>query len=142
MKIDPTGSARGAGSVRRGERAGAARSGDFARHLDSPGASSGVSGANPVGSVNALLALQEVDDALNGRAKARQRAADILDQLDSLRDGLLAGSLPRETLVRLAHLVRTRGPEVDDPRLKDVLDEIELRAEVELAKLDSHMGDR
>jgi hypothetical protein len=142
MKIDPTGSARGAGSVRRADRAGATRSGDFARHLDAPGASGGVSGANPVGAVNALLALQEVDDALNGRAKARQRAADILDELDALRDGLLAGTLPREALVRLAQLVRMRGPEIDDPRLKDVLDEIELRAEVELAKLDSHTGDR
>ena len=60
----------------------------------------------------------------------------------ALRDGLLAGTLPREALVRLAQLVRTRGAEIDDPRLKDVLDEIELRAEVELAKLDSQTGDR
>jgi len=142
MKIDPTGPARAAGSVRRTDRAGASRSGDFARHLDSPGASAGVNGANPVGTVNALLALQEVDDSLNGRAKARQRAADILDELDQLRDGLLAGTLPREAVVRLAQLVRSHRPDVDDPRLKDVLDEIELRAEVELAKLDSRTGDR
>jgi hypothetical protein len=142
MKIDPTGPARGAGSVRRTDRAGASRSGDFSRHLESASTSSGVNGANPVGTVNALLSLQEVDDSLNGRAKARQRAADILDELDALRDGLLAGTLPREAIVRLAQLVRARGPEVDDPRLKDVLDEIELRAEVELAKLDSRTGDR
>ena len=142
MKFDPTGPARAAGSVRRTARAGSTRSGDFARHLDSPGASAGVAGGNPVGTVNALLALQEVDDSLNGRAKARQRAADILDELDQLRDGLLAGTLPREAIVRLAQLVRSRRPDVDDPRLKDVLDEIELRAEVELAKLDSRTGDR
>lgn len=142
MKIDPTGPARAAGSVRRTDRAGSARSGDFARHLDSAGSAGGVNGANPVGSVNALLSLQEVDDSLNGRAKARQRAADILDELDTLRDGLLAGTLSRDAIVRLAQLVRSRGPEVDDPRLKDVLDEIELRAEVELAKLDTRMGDR
>jgi hypothetical protein len=142
MKIDPTGPARGAGSVRRTDRAGSTRSGEFARHLDSPGASAGVNGGSPVGTVNALLALQEVDDSLNGRAKARQRAADILDELDQLRDGLLGGTLPRESIVRLVQLVRSRRPDVDDPRLKDVLDEIELRAEVELAKLDSHMGDR
>ena len=142
MKIDPTGPARAAGSVRRTDRAGSARSGDFARHLDSAGSAGGVNGANPVGAVSALLSLQEVDDSLNGRAKARQRAADILDELDALRDGLLAGTLSRDGLVRLAQLVRNRGPEVDDPRLKDVLDEIELRAEVELAKLDNRTGDR
>jgi hypothetical protein len=89
-----------------------------------------------------LLALQEVDDSLNGRAKARQRAADILDELDGLRDALLAGTLSRDTIVRLAQLVRSQRPEVSDQRLKDVLDEIELRAEVELAKLDSRTGDR
>jgi hypothetical protein len=142
MKIDPTGPARGAGSVRRTDKAGAARSGDFARHLDSPGSAAGVNGSNPVGAVNALLSLQEVDDSLSGRARARQRAADILDELDALRDGLLAGELSREAIVRLAHLVRSHRPEVSDPRLKDVLDEIELRAEVELAKLDSRTGDR
>lgn len=142
MKIDPTGPARGAGSVRRADKAGATRPGEFARHLDSPGASAGVNGGNPVGTVNALLSLQEVDDSMSGRARARQRAADILDELDILRDGLLAGDLPREAIVRLAHLVRSRRPDVSDQRLKDVLDEIELRAEVELAKLDSRKGDR
>ena len=59
-----------------------------------------------------------------------------------MRDGLLAGTLSRDSIIRLAQLVRSQRPEVDDQRLKDVLDEIELRAEVELAKLDSRTGDR
>jgi hypothetical protein len=142
MKIDPTGPARSAGSVRRSERAGAARSGEFARHLDSPGTAAGVSGGNPVGTVNTFLSIQEVDDPLNGRKRAKQRAEDILDELDAMRDGLLAGTLQRDSIIRLASLVRTRRPEVTDPNLKEVLDEIELRAEVELAKLDSRPGDR
>jgi Class II flagellar assembly regulator len=142
MKIDPTGAARGAGSVRRSEKTGATRSGEFARHLDSPAAGAGVSGGSPVGAVNAFLSIQEVDDPLHGRARARQRAEDILDELDALRDGLLSGTLARESIIRLAGLVRMRRPDVTDPGLKEVLDEIELRAEVELAKLDGRMGDR
>ncbi len=142
MKIDPTGPARGAGSVRRSERSGAARSGEFARHLDSPVSGTGVSGGNPVGAVNTFLSIQEVDDPLHGRKRAKQRAEDILDELDAMRDGLLSGTLARESVIRLAGLVRMRRPDVTDPALKEVLDEIELRAEVELAKLDSRMGDR
>ena len=142
MKIDPTGPARGAGSVRRSERSGATRSGEFARHLESPTAGTGVSGGNPVGTVNTFLSIQEVDDPLHGRKRAQQRAEDILDELDAMRDGLLSGTFARESIIRLAALVRMRRPDVTDPSLKEVLDEIELRAEVELAKLDGRMGDR
>jgi hypothetical protein len=101
-----------------------------------------VSGGNPVGVVNTFLSIQEVDDPLHGRKRAKERAEDILDELDAMRDGLLSGTLPRESVIRLAGLVRMRRPDVTDPALKEVLDEIELRAEVELAKLDSRMGDR
>lgn len=142
MKIDPTGPARGAGSVRRSERSGTARSGEFARHLDAPASGTGVSGGGPVGAANAFLSIQEVDDPLHGRKRAKQQAEDILDELDAMRDGLLSGTLARESVIRLAGLVRMRRPDVTDPALKEVLDEIELRAEVELAKLDSRRGDR
>jgi hypothetical protein len=37
--------------------------------------------------------------------------------------------------MELSRLARARRADVDDPRLVEVLDEIELRAEVELAKL-------
>ncbi len=56
--------------------------------------------------------------------------------LDELRDGLLAGGIPRATLTRLAHAVSQRHDQFSDPRLQSVLDEIELRARVELAKLE------
>jgi Class II flagellar assembly regulator len=143
MKIDPTAPARSAGSARRTERAGGARSGEFARHLDSSTSSAGVSGGSPVGPVNTFLSIQEVDDPLSGgRKRAAKRAEDILDELDALREGLLTGGLSRESIIRLAGLVRARRPEVTSPELNEVLDEIELRAEVELAKLDGRMGER
>lgn len=143
MKIDPTGPARSASSARRAERTGGTRPGEFARHLDMSTTSSAVSGGSSVGPVNTFLSIQEVDDPLSGGGKrAAKRAEDILDELDALRDGLLAGTMSRESIIRLAGLVRTRRPEVTSPELKEVLDEIELRAEVELAKLDGRLGDR
>lgn len=56
--------------------------------------------------------------------------------LDQVRDGLLAGGIPRVTLNRLANAVTKRRENFTDPKLQTVLDEIELRAHVELAKLE------
>ncbi len=68
------------------------------------------------------------------KALRRQRASDILDRLDELRHGLLMGTLTRRDIEKLAQLVRLRREQVNDPRLTEILDQIELRAEVELAK--------
>jgi hypothetical protein len=92
--------------------------------------------ASGVGPVDGLLALQEIPDALAGRRRAVQRGTLLLDRLDELRLGLLAGMLPRERLDDLARLARTAREGVDDPRLSLILDDIDLRVAVELAKLD------
>ena len=84
--------------------------------------------------VDSILSLQEVDDPAGRPAKARQRAEDLLDRLDELRHGLLAGALSRRQLEQLARMVRMKRLQVDDPNLGEILDQIELRAEIELAK--------
>jgi hypothetical protein len=94
-----------------------------------------VSGAVSVSSVDALIALQQVPDAMGGRAKAARRGRDMLDLLDDVRDGILEGGVSRATLNRLLALVSVKREEFADPGLSGVLDEIELRARVELAKL-------
>ncbi|WP_114391700.1 flagellar assembly protein FliX [Oleisolibacter albus] len=133
MKIEGPGSLR-PGQVRKAQRSGGGS--DFARHLegDEDGTAK-LAGPQTTVGINPLFALQEVDDALSGRRKARQRAEDILDRLDELRLGLLTGSFPREKLHDLVRLVQARRAEVDDPRLQEILDEIDLRAQVEIAKL-------
>lgn len=100
-----------------------------------PRAAAAASGAASIASVDALIALQEVPDALTGRAKASRRGRDMLDVLEDVRDGLLTGSVSRATLQRLLMLVNVKREDFVDPELQVVLDEIELRARVELAKL-------
>ena len=97
-------------------------------------ASSAVS-AGPVTSVDSLLALQEVPDATDGRSKGLMRAEEMLDHLDDIRLGLLMGAIPKHKLTSLMTVVRDQRDQVDDPRLASVLDEVEVRAAVELAKL-------
>jgi len=86
--------------------------------------------------VSPLLALQELPDATTERARALRRGRDLLAQLDRIRHALLLGSIAPSDLTRLLAMVRQGREELDDPRLANLLDEIELRASVELAKFE------
>jgi len=92
--------------------------------------------ATPVLSgIEALMALQEVPDAMAKRKRALARGDKMLDRLDDLRRGLLLGHISHDKLSDLARMAGESAAEVDDPTLRDILQEIELRAQVELAKL-------
>ena len=84
--------------------------------------------------IDALLALQGIEDPVERRKRSVQRGRGALDVLDDLKLGLLSGNLDTSTVTRLrdaaANLKSTSG----DPGLDAVLSEIELRVEVELAK--------
>ena len=94
-----------------------------------------VSGSAALAPVEALIHLQEVGDAPHRRSPAIQRGENLLRLLDDLRMGLLAGRIPIGQLDSLLSAVRSQRASIEEPRLNTVLDEIELRASVELAKL-------
>lgn len=137
MKIDRH-STIGAPHSRRSERSRSTHSGAFAKNLavesEIPQASS-VSGGATLGPVDALLALQEVSEDPGGRNRGRRRGEELLSYLDDLHLGLLSGRMSLGALEQLAAVVAAQRGQVDDPRLAQVLDEIEVRAAVELAKL-------
>jgi len=58
----------------------------------------------------------------------------LLDVLDELKLALLEGGLPRNKLVALMNLLQDRRDDTNDASLEAVLDEVEIRAAVELAK--------
>jgi hypothetical protein len=111
--------------------------GGFADNLrtedDAPAAA--VSAAPALTGISALMALQEVPDAMAGRKRAVARGNQLLDRLDDLKRGMLLGRIGADKLGDLARLAAQSATEVEDPGLRDVLQEIELRARVELAKL-------
>ena len=139
IKIDGSSSVR-SGSVKRSGKADGSSASKFSKMLgetEEAGAAGGVSSANAVTGVDGLLALQEVDDAAARASKGKRRALDLLDRLDDLRHGLLMGTIPRDRLASLSKMIQARRAQVDDPKLADLLDEIDLRAQVELAKFGS-----
>ena len=96
-----------------------------------------VAGPGPIAALDSILMLQGMDDSTQGKSKGVAHGEQLLDLLDSVRDGLLAGEIPRATLNKLAAAVTRRHDAFADPKLQDVLDQIELRAHVELAKLEA-----
>ena len=60
----------------------------------------------------------------------------ILDILDEVKLALLDGGVSPEALGRLMDAVKLERGGADDPKLQSLLDEIETRAAVELAKLE------
>jgi hypothetical protein len=98
---------------------------------------SALSGASAINSVDALLTLQGAGDFTEARKQATDRAFSLLDVLDDLKIALLEGRLPRQTLVRLMETLKSQRDQTGDPRLEAALDEVELRAAVELAKHDA-----
>ena len=83
--------------------------------------------------VAALMALQAVEVPNERRRKAVKRGFAMLDILDDIRVDLLSGDIAPERLERLAGVLGDRA-EAGEAEVDALLDEIELRARVELAK--------
>ncbi len=99
-------------------------------------AASGVSSLSPLMNVGALLALQDVGGPTERKRKAVRRASRMLDALDEMKMNLLSGEPTQESLGRLQEAIRDQRENTEDPRLEELLNEIETRAAVELAKLE------
>lgn len=96
---------------------------------------SATSGMRVIGGIDALLALQGVDEPGERRKKAVRRGRTALDALDALKLGLLSGTLDTAALARLKSVTGGLAEPTGDAGLDTVLAEIELRVEVELAKI-------
>ncbi|MCB9996507.1 MAG: flagellar assembly protein FliX [Rhodospirillales bacterium] len=95
------------------------------------------SATHSVARVDALLAVQAAEDPTERAARKRMqhRADGILDELEKLRIGLLTGTLTVGHVIGVADVVASHREKIMDPRLTALLDEIDLRAQVELAKM-------
>lgn len=143
MKVGSTNAAKQIGSTRKGSKT-AVTGGDFASFLEETDSlsSSAVGAASGVTGLDALLAAQTVGDALQDEGKKRRavdHGNDILDKLEDLRIAVLSGGISKSKLIELAQMLRSRREPGLDDALNRILDDIELRAQVELAKLSSNV---
>ncbi len=90
-------------------------------------------------SLDSLLAIQAVDDATTSNIlknnMAKSGGNDLLDILDNIRTGFLLGTIPASQLQNLSNLLAKLKKNATDPKLINILNEIEMRSLVELTKL-------
>jgi hypothetical protein len=139
MKVSKTGPVKGPDGARKAKKA-AGDDGGFADALR------GVSGADAtehaqatgaVGPVSSILAAQQTADATDHKSRGLMMnyGNDLLDRLEQIRVSILSGTVSKDRLQDMARRLRERKSGSDDPRLDELISEVELRVEVEIAKL-------
>jgi hypothetical protein len=83
--------------------------------------------------IDSILALQSVEGPLTARKKAVRRGASLLDLLDEIKTDLLIGRVSADSLDGMVAML-SEMRERSLPGLDSLLDDIELRVRVELAK--------
>jgi len=116
-------------------RAPAASGFAVATEETAPQAATAPAALRTIGGIDALIALQSEDGPTGRRRRAVKRGRVALDALDELKHSLLAGTLGSSTLLRLKSAASELKGGSGEPGLDAVLAEIELRVEVEIAKL-------
>ena len=101
---------------------------------ESPRNSTAAGSLRAISTVDALIALQGVEDPSERKKRAVAKGRRALDLLDTLKLSLLDGSVDGGTLARLKVAAEGLTEETGDPGLNAVLSEIDLRVAVELAK--------
>jgi len=103
--------------------------------VEDPARAAAVRAAAPADAMSGLLAVQAAGDSIERRRRAMRRGRNILDTLDGLKVALLSGRVSAGRIETLRAQLGQRARYAEDPDLSDILAQIELRAEVELAKL-------
>jgi hypothetical protein len=80
------------------------------------------------------MALQGVEDVTERRRRAIRRGSGLLDRLEELKLALLDGEGGQGAIERLARIMGEERTVDADAGLTSLLDQIDLRAAVELAK--------
>jgi hypothetical protein len=101
---------------------------------EAPRNASAAGSLRAISTVDALLALQGVEDFKERKKRAVAKGRRALDLLDSLKIGLLDGSVNQSMLSRLKVTAEGLTEASGDAGLDAVLGEIDLRVAVELAK--------
>jgi len=104
------------------------------REEEAPRNTSAAGNLRAVSTVDALIALQGVEDPAERKKRAVVRGRKALDVLDTLKLAVLDGSVDPSMLACLKVAAEGLSQETGDPGLDSVLGEIDLRVAVELAK--------
>lgn len=118
------------------------RTGDgdnFASYLNSRNISDNknIQASSSITSADAIFAAQMVNDEEEReiRKKLIKKGKNLIEGLEEIRDSLLFGEISKDRLIEISRMVKRKDFLSTDDVLNDIVEEIELRVEVELAKI-------
>lgn len=91
-------------------------------------------------SVGNILSLQEISEEDSNQARTIAQGNDMLDTLEKLRMNLLMGRISANVIMELGQRLEIQRAQIHDPKLLEIMDDIELRVAVEKAKLEKARG--
>ena len=138
MKVDGFGNIKSTSNIKK--RSGVAVGGSFSDFLDIS-AEAGIVGGEvsmvaAAPELSGIIALQELADASIAKKRLLKHGENILDSLENLRRNILLGRVSLVSLQEISQQLSKQREEFNDPQLTEIIDEIELRAAVEIAKLE------
>lgn len=100
--------------------------------------------AQSIAKIDVLLAVQGTEDPAQGAARKRMqmRAQSVLKELEKIRISLLAGNMTVGHVIDIADVIASHRERISDPGLVSILDEIDLRAQIEIAKMRKALDSR
>jgi Class II flagellar assembly regulator len=111
---------------------------DMATNINQAASSANIVASSPIGSVDNVLAVQEAEQRAENQRQQMKSAHFMLDGLEELRYAILAGEIPHYLLHNIEMRMNNLKQGVIDSDLRDIIEDIELRAAVELAKFIIH----
>lgn len=140
MKVEGPGAGTPINRTRKTDKAGASSDASEFRGLmgaDDVAEAAPTTQSASIARVDTLLAIQAAENPAEKASKGRMRmrSEGLLKELDKIRVGMLTGSLTVGHMVDIADVVASHRERIVDPALASILDEIDLRAQVEIAKM-------
>lgn len=137
MKVGETKGPGRTSKTKKSDSAGGASGANFSQYVHGgAGGTAESQTTQSIAQLDALLAAQEVEDPTQKSSRKRNilRADTILDKLENVRLKMLGGDLTLGHMIDVADVVASHREKVDDPALTAIMDEVDLRAQVEIAK--------
>jgi Class II flagellar assembly regulator len=137
MKVEGPKGTQSASKSKKSSSSGASDA-DFSQYVNlGTQETAGAMASQSIAQLDVLLAVQGAEDpaARAAKKRTRERAANILGELDKIRIAMLGGNLTVGHMIDVADVVASHRDKIQDPMLTAIMDEVDLRAQVELAKM-------
>lgn len=142
MKVDNTGKTQGVSKSKKSNKSNKASGVSFDQMVEQASGVGGVEATEATSSVGGVDAVHGGGSSYEVPEDAKGRGQYMLDRLEELEKDILSGN-DSGAVYRLKQAIESEAVDIADisPELREILDEIEMRASIEIAKMEAAQGE-